>query len=40
MVLCGIRVRMDEEHGAGYIGGLDDTSLNGAEFKCCKGMEI
>ena len=26
---------MDDYHGAGVSGSYDDTSLNGAEFRCC-----
>ena len=26
---------MDAFHGAGVSGSYDDTSLNGAEFRCC-----
>ena len=35
MAICGIRVRMDYFRGTGVAGALDDTSLNGAEFRCC-----
>ena len=35
MAICGIRVRMDYWRGAGVAGDLDDSALNGAEFRCC-----
>ena len=33
--ICGVRVRIDAYRGAGVGGSYDDTSLNGAEFRCC-----
>ena len=33
--ICGVRVRMDYYRGASAIASYDDTSLNGAEFRCC-----
>ena len=35
MAVCGIKVRMAKKGGTGGFGDRDDTSLNGAQFKCC-----